>query len=258
VPIGNGQGAAVPLFGYTGSLLIAGDRLIAPVGGPRGGTIMAFDKATGAVLWKSLDENVSYSSPVRAEIGGVAQVVVPTGPRVVGLALDDGRLLWSFPYQVQYDETIGTPCVAGDVVLVTAVGRPLSAHRIVAEGGRFRVVDLWRSDDLSSYLSSMVVVGDYVYGMNDGGEWSCLRLADGKAVWHGGSHGYYCTPVVVERRLLGLNERGKLAVIAADPMTYQPLAMNNLVNEATWTSPAVVGNRLYVRSQSKLMCFEIR
>ena len=90
VPIGDGQGAPVPLFGYTGSPTIAGKLLITPVGGPRGGTIMAFDKDTGQVIWKSLTENVSYSSPIVAEISGIEQVVVMTGPRVVGLAARDG------------------------------------------------------------------------------------------------------------------------------------------------------------------------
>lgn len=258
VPTGNGEGAAVPLFGYTGSLVIDGDKLISPVGGPKAGTIMAFDKLTGAVLWKALDENVSYSSPIVAEIGGVRQVVVMTGPRVVGLAVADGRLLWSFDYQIQYDESIGTPVVVGDLVLVTAVGRPLSAHRVSQSGGQFSVSEVWANDDLSSYLSSMLAFEGYVYGMSDGGEWHCLNLADGKTAWRGGNHGYYSTPLLVDRRLLGLNERGDLAVLAAEPSGYRELAKNKLATETTWTSPAAVGNRLYIRSRSALMCFEIK
>ncbi len=219
---------------------------------------MAFDQATGVVKWKSLTENVSYSSPIVVELGGVRQVVVMTGPRVVGLAVADGRLLWSFDYQIQYDESIGTPVVAGDLVLVTAVGRPLSAQRVVNANGQFSVSEVWQSDDLSSYLSSMLAFEGHVYGMNDGGEWHCLKLSDGKTVWRGGSHGYYSTPVLVDRRLLGLNERGQLAVLAAEPTTYREFAVNRLTTEPTWTSPAVVGNRLYVRSRSGLFCFEIR
>lgn len=258
VPVALGRGAPVPLFGYTGSPLIVDDRLICPVGGARGGTLMAFDKRTGAVAWKSLQENVSYSSPVAAEIAGVRQIVFMTGPRVVGLEASTGRLLWSFDYQIQYDESIGTPCVAGDLVLVTAVGRPLSAHRITADAGKFAVATAWESDDLSSYLSSMLVLGEHVFGMNDGGEWNCLRLSDGRNMWRGGSHGYYCTPAAAGGRLLGLNNRGELAVVAADPTVYRLEASQRLVKEDAWTSPAVVGNRLYVRSRSALSCFEFK
>ncbi|MBA4018676.1 MAG: hypothetical protein C0483_16035 [Pirellula sp.] len=258
VPVSSGQGAPVPLFGYTGSPVVADNLLITSVGGKRGGTIMAFDKATGAVVWKALDENVSYSSPIVAAPAGKRQIIVATGPRLVGLDIASGKLLWSVPYQNQYDETIGTPVVAGDYVLLTAVGRPLSAWRIAAKGDGFTAAEAWRSEDMSSYLSSVVVAGDLVFGMNDGGEWNCAGLRDGRLLWRGGNHGYYCTPVLVDQRILALNEQGELAVLAADGQQFRQLALNKLTSEPTWTSPAVVGNRLFVRSRSQLMCFEVK
>ena len=258
VPVSPGQGAPVPLFGYTGSPVVVDDLLITPVGGKRGGTIMAFDKVTGAVVWKAFDENVSYSSPIVAAPAGKRQVIVATGPRLVGLDIASGKLLWSVAYQNQYDETIGTPVVAGDYVLLTAVGRPLSAWHISAQGDGFTATEVWRSEDMSSYLSSVVVAGEWVFGMNDGGEWNCANLRDGRLLWRGGNHGYYCTPVLVDRRILALNEQGELAVLAADGQQFRQLALNKLANEPTWSSPAVVGNRLFVRSRSQLMCFNIK
>lgn len=248
----------MPLFGYTGSPVVVDNLLIAPVGGKRGGTIMAFDKGTGAVVWKALDENVSYSSPIVAAPAGKRQIIVATGPRLVGLDIAAGKLLWSVPYQNQYDETIGTPVVAGDYVLLTAVGRPLTAWRISAQGDGFTAVEAWQSEEMSSYLSSVVTTSDLVFGMNDGGEWNCVGLRDGRHLWRGGNHGYYCTPVLVDRRVLALNEQGELAVFAADSQQFLQFALHKLCNEPTWTSPAVVGNRLYVRSRSQLSCFEIK
>ena len=264
VPISDGpggikRGAQVPLFGYTGSPLVFGEFVIAATGGVRGGTITAFDRKTGKVAWHALRENVSYSSPVVAEIGGVKQVIVATGPRLVGLELATGKLLWDVPYQNQYDETIGTPVVAGDHVLLTAVGRPLSAWRIARDtAGGFAATELWRNEDFSSYLSSVIVVGDYVYGMNDGGEWNCAKLSDGKTIWRGGSHGYYTTPIVAENRILALNERGTLDVVAANPAKYEPIASLHLAKDATWSTPAIVADRLYIRSKSALLCFELK
>lgn len=260
---GESRGAPVPLFGYTGSPLVFGEFLIAATGGTsdteRRGTITAFERRTGKVAWQALDEHVSYSSPVSAEFAGVRQVVVPTGPNLVGLELATGKKLWSVPYQIQYDETIGTPVVAGDLVLITATGQPLSAWRIAKNAaGEFTATEAWSNQDLSSYLSSMVVVGDYVYGMNDGGEFHCLKLADGKTIWRGGSHGYYTTPLVAGDRILVLNERGKLDVITVNPEKYEPIASLQVAKEYSWTSPAIVGNRIYIRSQRALMCFELK
>jgi outer membrane protein assembly factor BamB len=258
VPVGKGQGAPVPLFGYTGSPTISGELLITPVGGQNAGTIVAFQRDTGRVAWKTLDENVSYSSPVVAEIGGKTQVVAMTGPRVVGLDAADGALLWSHPFQVQYDESISTPAIAGDTVLVTATGRPLTALRISRDGNKYKKQVAWTNEILSSYLSSMVTSGEHVYGMNDGGEFSCLRLSDGKILWTGGNHGYYCSPILAGRRLLALNERGSLAVLAADPAGYQELGASQLATGETWTMPAIVGSRIYVRSGDGLACFDLQ
>jgi len=258
VPVGKGVGAPVPLFGYTGSPTLRGKLLITPVGGQRAGTIMAFDKLTGAVVWKSLSENVSYSSPVIAEIDGTQQVVVMTGPRVVGLAVADGKLLWSHPFQISYDESIATPAVAGNLVMITATGKPLTALRIRHEGATWKKEIAWENEMLSSYLSSMVVDREHVYGMNDGGEFSCLRLSDGKTLWTGGTHGYYCSPILAGERLFCLNEKGSLAVLAANPAEYKELGLSQLVKAESWTMPAVVGSRLYIRSSEGLDCYETR
>ena len=256
VPVGEGEGAPVPLFGYTGSPTFVDGLLVLGVGGESGGTIMAFDAKTGEPAWKSLDENVSYSSPIVAELAGKRQIVVMTGPHVVGLDPADGRVLWKHPFQIQYDESIGTPVASGDLVLFTATGRPLTALRISHDGDTWRKQVAWENRDLTSYLSSMLIHNGHVYGMNDGGELSCVRLADGKTVWIDGQHGYYCTPVLAGERLLCLNERGALLLIAASPDGYRELGHSKLADSQTWTSPAVVGSRLYIRSGEGLRAFD--
>jgi outer membrane protein assembly factor BamB len=258
VPTSPGQGGAVPLFGYTGSPLLADGRLILSVGGQRGGTVMAFDARSGDVLWKALDEHVSYSSPVPAAFGGVPQVVVMTGPRVVGLRLSDGALLWSHAFQIQYDESISTPAIADELVLVTGDSRPLTALRIRRDGEQFDKSLAWENNDLSSYLSSMLVHDGHVYGMADDGRFACVRLRDGKTLWQGGEHGYYCSPVLAGEVLVCLNDKGQLSLIAADPTGYRELARGQAASSQTWTMPAVVGSLLFVRSADRLACFDLR
>lgn len=257
VPIGDGQGAPVPLFGYTGSPALAEGKLICPVGGARGGTIQAFDAATGRLAWRALDENVSYSSPVIATLGGVNQVVAMTGPRVCGLELATGKLLWSHPFQIQYDESISTPVVSGDLVLVTGDGHPLTALAISRQGDEWRAGVAWENPDLSSYLSTMVVVGDHVYGMADDGRWAAIDLAEGKTRWQAGDHGYYATALAAQPQgvLWGLNERGELLALAADPARYLLRGQYQVADTATWTAPALVGRRVVVRSESRLGCW---
>lgn len=257
VPVGKGEGAAVPLFGYTGSPRVDGDRLICPVGQPRAGTFAALDTATGRMLWHALDEHVSYSSPIIVDLAGVRQVVAMTGPRIVGLAVSDGRLLWSHPFQIQYDESIGTPVVSGDLVVVAGEGHPMTALKITSAGAGQSAKLAWENFDLTSYLSSMLAHEGHIYGMNDGGELCCVRASDGNTLWTGGKHGYYCTPLLADGKLLCLNERGNLLVVAADPSSYRVLGETSLTLAPTWTTPALVGALLYIRSTEGLRCFSL-
>lgn len=257
VPVGKGDGAPVPLFGYTGSVLVAAGLVVSPVGGAKAGTIMAFDAKTGQEAWRALQDDVSYSSPVAASLAGIEQVVVMTGPEVVGLELATGHTLWSYPFQIQYNESISTPVVSDPYVLVTGDGHPLTALKITKHGDGCSRTVAWENRDLSSYLSSMIVYEGHVYGMNDGGEFGCLRLGDGQTVWLEGHHGYYCTPLLAGAKLLCLNERGRLTILSASPKASQPLGSTKLTDRATWTSPAIVGSRLYIRAQEQLLAFEL-
>lgn len=257
VPIGNGEGAAVPLFGYTGSPYLSGEKLILSVGGERGGTVIAFHKDTGKVIWKSLDEDVSYSSPVVTAINGVEQVVVMTGPRVVGLDVSTGDLLWSHPFQVQYDESVGTPVIVEDLVIVNGDGHPLTALRIGRSGQEWSADTAWENRDLSSYLSSMVARDGHLYGMSDSGQVHCVEIATGNTAWSGGDHGFYCCPVLVGDRLLGLNEKGSLAVFHAVPEGFTPGDTKRVTTASTWSVPAVDQGRIFIRAEDAGLCFEV-
>jgi outer membrane protein assembly factor BamB len=258
VPVGKGEGAPVPLFGYTGSVLVAGGLVISAVGGEKAGTVMAFDAKTGEEVWRALNEEVSYSSPVAAKFAEIEQVVVMTGPEVVGLELTTGRKLWGHPFQIQYNESISTPAVSDPYVVVTGDGRPLTALKISRRGDGCALDVVWQNRDLSSYLSSMLIHEGHIYGMNDGGEFACVRLTDGKTLWIDGRHGYYCTPLLSGSKLLCLNEKGELLVQTATPKSFQPLASVKLTKRATWTSPALVGKWLFIRAQEQLLAFELK
>src|SRR5437899_2202682 len=78
------------------------------------GAVAAFDKVRGDVLWTSLDDPHSYSSPIAVRIAGVAQLVFFTGLGLVGLAAQDGNELWRFPWETNDYCNIATPVAVGN------------------------------------------------------------------------------------------------------------------------------------------------
>ena len=64
------------------------------------------------------------SEPIRAHPalirspGGVEQIVGFTGTRMVGLCHAKRELLWEFPFKARYEQTIVTPVVWKDLVII--------------------------------------------------------------------------------------------------------------------------------------------
>jgi outer membrane protein assembly factor BamB len=115
---GNSQGAS--RHGYSASPVVDGAALFALVGGKDGASVVAFEKRTGRVLWKSQNDEPAYAAPVIATIGGVKQLVAFTVDGAVGLALKDGGLLWRVPLKTSSGRHVTTPVVVNDMVLVAS------------------------------------------------------------------------------------------------------------------------------------------
>lgn len=93
-PIQNTPGTLA--WGYAGSPLVDGDKLICVPGGPNG-TVAALDAKKGNVVWRSVmfTEQATYTSPVMATLGGIKQYIVMVQDGVAGIDAD-GNLLWRY------------------------------------------------------------------------------------------------------------------------------------------------------------------
>ena len=78
------------------------------------GAFRAFDPATGAEKWTLPGHGPGYASPVVARLRrAVRQLITMTDKAVVGVEVDDGKLLWQIPFPDEWNENIVTPVVAG-------------------------------------------------------------------------------------------------------------------------------------------------
>src|SRR5262249_5831841 len=102
-------------WGHSGSPLVDGEVVLISTGGPDG-AVAAFQKQSGALIWKALQDPAGYSSPIALTIDGVRQAVFLTGRALVGLSMDDGALLWRFPWETKDDCNIATPIAVGNYV----------------------------------------------------------------------------------------------------------------------------------------------
>ena len=115
---------------------------------------------------------------------------------------------------------------------------------------------LWKQRKLVPFCSSPVAVGDFIFTVKDGGIFACLDLKNGKHLKQGrasGTDDYYSSPVAADGKVFLIDEEGRLTVLSADPECRTLHTAD--FGEKAFATPAIVGNRLYLRTNGHLYCF---
>ena len=252
---------------FTESPLIDGDVLVCTPGG-RLGTVAALNKRTGEVLWRSkeLTDEAVCSSQIRFDIGGRRQYVNLTGKGVVGVAAEDGRLLWKSDIPEAWIMVATPICWNSNVFVTTAYGRGCGLLRLTRRGDDIAAEEVYRNKLMKNHHGGVLLVDGYVYGHSDPSGWVCLEFTTGKQVWEErsklgkGSLTYadghlYCyseregTAVLVEASPAGWREKGRFTIPAE---TKLPRKQGQI-----WTPPVVANGRLYLRDQDLLYCYNV-
>ena len=256
-------GGKRPSWGYSESPIIDGDKVVITPGGAEG-SIVALDKKTGALLWRSkgFTDSPHYSSLLIAEIGGVRQYIQLTTESVVGVAAADGRLLWRAPRPGRV-AVIPTPIYSDGFVYVTSgYGVGCNLFKVTVVGGKFTAEEVYANKVMANHHGGVIKVGDVVYGYSEGKGWTCQDFKSGEAKWEEkeklgkGSIGYadghfYLrgedkgTVALIDASSDGYNERGRFE---------QP----NRSKEKAWPHPVIFGGKLYLRDQDVLLCYDVK
>jgi outer membrane protein assembly factor BamB len=258
--------AAAPKWGVAFSPLIDGDLVFTSPGGPNGNSLAAFNKTSGELVWKSLDEPAGYSSPVAATIAGTRQILFFMGRSLVAVRANDGKLCWRYPWQTSYDVNAATPLVLtaslGDktiyyVFISSGYGRGCVLLKIVGEGGRFDARKVYSSKQMCCHFASPVHRGEYLYGIDDS-RLSCMNLRTGKVMWkHSGIQ--KGSLLCINDCLLVLGEEGQLLLLDAAPEKRSPKAQARPFHGGRcWTMPVVAEGKLFLRDEQQMKCFDLR
>jgi outer membrane protein assembly factor BamB len=244
-------------WGMSAAPLVVDGKVIVQPGG-RGASIVAYDAATGKAVWKTLDDQQAYVSPMVATLAGRRQIVTITGTRAVGLSIADGALLWSYPWATDMAINIAQPLVFGPskLFLSSGYGKGAAAIDIAPDGDRFRAARLWEHTRMKNKLSSSVLLGGFVYGLDEG-ILSCVEAETGRVAWKGGRYGHGQL-LLAGDRLLITTETGELALVHATPDRHVELARVPGIEGRTWNVPALADGILLVRNAEEMAAFDVR
>ncbi|WP_182867820.1 outer membrane protein assembly factor BamB family protein [Stieleria mannarensis] len=271
-------GAEVPIWGFSGHPLVDGDLLYTMVGGDGQG-VVAFDKATGEVRWKSLDARAGYCAPRIIEAGGVRQLIVFHPEAVQGLDPASGKPFWNVPITPSYDMSIAVPMVDGDLMYASGIHAEAVMIRLGTDSPSGK--EFWRGGPKNAVHSSNappMFVDGVVYGTDCvKGNLIAVDASNGDRLWETfqptvpgekrfAKHGTaFLTRLGETDRYLVMSETGDLIIAELTAKGYEEKGRMHVVeptNEAfgrpvVWTHPAYAGKTAFVRNDKEIVAVDL-
>ena len=241
--------------------------------------LVAFDRETGAVLWKHdrmLDAPEeaaqSYSTPL--VVAGNADWNEPTEMLIV-LGADhvtahdaiDGREIWRVgglnPEGDKFFRSIASPVVAGEFVIAPyARGKTVTAIRRGGSGDVTASHIAWKREPLGTDVPTPAIRDGRVMICGDKGMMSCLDLKTGQTLWEDSlpknRNRYSSSPIIVDDHVLLTREDGHSWSIAwpgekGDSFT---ILGEGTVDEMTVATPVCLDGEIFLRTHDSLWCIQ--
>lgn len=219
------------------------------------------------------DKQASYATPVAATVNGQRQIFCLMRQGLVSLNPTNGAVNFSYWFRAQVDESVNAanPVVVDNHVFIsTAYYRVGSTVLKILPDNR-SVEPLWRSTALEIHWTTPIYHDGYLYAFSGRNEpdarFRCVEYKTGKVMWerderwraYSGTSNTYGrgSAIMADGKLIVLGEAGLLGLFRVDPTAPQELARYQVpqLKYPCWAAPILSDRRVYLRSESKLLCF---
>jgi outer membrane protein assembly factor BamB len=257
-------------WAYAESPLVDGDALVVTPGGAQA-TMVALNKKSGAVIWKSAipgGEPAGYASAIVVQAAGHKQYVQMLTKGIVGVDAKTGQFLWRYSETAKGPAQAFTPVARGELVYGGALGVGGGTVRLKADGGSVAAEQVYFARGLPNGFGGAVLVGDHLYGSDMAGQkLVAFEFTTGKVKWQADSigrasiaaaegllylHGFEGDVVLVEATPEGYREKGRFTPPA------QPTKKQGQYSEAAFGHPVIANGTLYIRDLGTLWAWDIK
>ena len=244
--------APVPMWGYSSSPVIDGNRLILNAG--KSG--IAIDKRTGEEIWNSGPGRPGYATAVLFNDNKLAAFF--SSRRLYAVDVQTGEVVWSYPWITNPDVNVADPLVVGNRVFISSdYGRGGALLEITDNTPRV----VWENTNMASHFSSFVYIDGYIYG-NSGsavsrrGAFLCVDIETGDVQWS--ENQGLGSLMAAGDKLILLTDRGKLSVAEINPEVYREIASTELPRGLYWPPPVLVNGHIFIRNhEGDVMCIDV-
>ncbi|MFQ5929490.1 MAG: PQQ-binding-like beta-propeller repeat protein [Acidobacteriota bacterium] len=236
--------------------------------------VIALDKQTGRTVWRTkrsidfqdLDENgkpladgdwrKAFSTPHVAIINGRLELISLGAKAAYAYDPLNGGEIWRVEERGQHSAS--TRPVVGHGMIFYPTGFARGQLFAVRGGGKGLITDThvaWKVKRGVPNKPSILLIGDLIYMINDGGIAICVEAKTGEVVWQARIGGNYsASPVYADGKIWLFSEEGKISPIQPG-WEFKILAENHL-DDGFMASAAIVGKAFYLRTKTHLYRIE--
>ncbi|MEP0841869.1 MAG: PQQ-like beta-propeller repeat protein [Phycisphaerae bacterium] len=247
---------AKPTWGYSGSVLIEGDMAVVSPGGSDG-ALLALNKKTGEVIWKTGNEGAGYATPYPFTFNDTRYIVGFLGKSAIIVEAKTGREVWRTGWKTSYDVNASSPIFHdGYLFLTSGYGTGCALYKLSPKGDKLDGQEVWRSKVIVNKFQSCVLHEGALYG-SDEKTLKCVDFMTGKELWSVPRQPN-ATVLLADGQLIVLTENGKLMIAPVSPKEFKPTAEADILENRCWTIPLLHEGKLYARNLEKAVCVDLR
>lgn len=257
-------------WAYAESPLVDGDAVVVTPGGAQA-TMVALNKKTGAVIWKSAipgAEPAAYASAIVVQAAGRRQYVQFLTKGIVGVDAKTGQFLWRYAEAAKGPAQYFTPIARGEYVYGGALSVGGGMVRLKPDDKGVVAEQVYFVRGLPNGPGGAVVVGDHIYGTEVGQKLVAAEFITGKVKWQSESVGV--ASIAAADGLLYLHGTdGDIALVEATPDGYREKGKFSPPSppkrkqagqyaEAAFCYPVIANGTLYIRDLDTMWAWDIK
>jgi outer membrane protein assembly factor BamB len=257
-------------WAYAESPLVDGDVVVVTPGGEQA-TMVALNKRTGAVIWKSAipgGDPAGYASAIVVQAAGRKQYLQFLSKGIVGLDANSGAFLWRYKEVVKGPAQAFTPVERDGYVYGGALGIGGGLVHLKPDGNGIVAEQVYFKRELPNGFGGAVLVGEYLYGTDTREQMLAVEFKTGKVMWKDESLG--SASVTYADGLLYVHcWKGDIALVEATPGGYrqkgrftppgQPKHKQDPGgDEKAFSYPVISNGRLYIHDLGTLWVYDIK
>ena len=247
------------------SPIVAQGKVIVASDGDNHAEVFCVDALSGKIAWSQQRQayRASYCTPLVRSSHQGEEVIVSSTAGLTGYDLASGQphWNWAWPFESKPLRSVSSPVLSTGNTLIASAGDGGGDRDSIAvklpqgDTTEDRTPHLlWQHRRDMPYVTCFVEQNGQVYYVADKGVAGCLDLKTGKASWIQRLAGNFTSsPVLIDGKVIGINEEGELFVFTAQSDRYQSIGRLKL-GEEVLASPALADGKLYVRGLQHLFC----